>query len=370
MKPAKEKSPGCKPRLVTIKGHGYYQYQWTPYPGAKRQTVSDKDYDECVRKYERRQRLLSSGCSMETFGECFEDWLETDKKRTLSQNTYDTYVSTYKNHIESLLGKKFLQEVKEKDGLLVRNKMQDAGRSPTTIKHVFALLNQCMEHAVEEEKVLKNPFRKISLPKLQQEERVPYTDEEVKKILTYISSGAMHKLYNPCIAAGIHLLAVTGCRRSEMLGLTWDCLDFEEHAIRIRQTVVQDGKGNAVYKETTKTRSSNRTIYCDDDSLWNELKELPRHGKFVFSTKRGTHIIPRNFERAAKSIIVEAGVPYKGIHALRHYFVSLLVNHGVDTETIKSFTGHSTVAMIERYSHRVEETVLDTAKALGKHFGH
>ena len=364
-----------KPHKITRKTskgiREYWEYKWFPYRGAKRETVTSPAYEECILKYCERQAAIERNeyakKTRETVDDYFTSWLQEVKKTDLAPNTYDTYKSSYLNHIKPAIGTKELQALTLRDGIKLKDRMLNARKTPTTIKNVFAIVNQCLDFAVEEEKIIKNPFRskKLKLPALDPKEREPYTQEEFSKILTYINSDKVKRLYNPCILAGLHFLIATACRRSEMLGITWDCIDFENHTFTIKQTVVQDGKGKALYKPTTKTKSSKGDIICNDEKLWDKLYHLPTHGDFVFSTSKGTMIIPRNFDRAVKSLVIGAGVKWKGVHAIRHGVITMLCANGETDRRVMIVSRHKDTRMISRYNHTIDKTKKEVWQSMG-----
>ena len=135
-----------------------------------------------------------------------------------------------------------------------------------------------------------------------------------------------------------------GLRRSEVLGLCWDAVDFEKNTLTIRRTVVK----NLTVKEYdgTKTDNSRRTF-----QLLPEIREVledlqktaPPDSKYLFCHADGSFWRPdcltRSFQRALKQI----GLPKMRFHDLRHSTASILFARGWGLEDVKNWLGHADI---------------------------
>lgn len=125
---------------------------------------------------------------------------------------------------------------------------------------------------------------------------------------------------------GVIAASFYGLRRSEVLGLRWDAIDFEEKTITIRHTVNEtriDGKYTLVLADTTKTKSS----YLD----------------YIYVNQIG-EIVKPGFVTAHFSAVLKANnLPHIRFHDLRHSCASLLFAQGVSLKEIQAWLGHSTI---------------------------
>ena len=163
------------------------------------------------------------------------------------------------------------------------------------------------------------------------------------------------KLYN---AASPHFRAIllcaylTGMRRSEIVNLKWEDVDFETGYIFVRATKNNEDRAIPV-----------------NDALKSVLKELHRHRKFehVFTTQRGEPYKYKDaFKRAWATALKKAAIATCRFHDLRHTFASnLIVKQKVDLITVSELTGHKDLAMLKRYGHTREEYKKEAISKLG-----
>lgn len=351
------------------KAYKYWAVKWTPKKGMKRMTITGKSRDDCFYLCVNRQKAVLQDQyvdkSKKTLDEFFQYWIDKEQRK-LAPNTKDTYLSTYKNHIQPYIGKKPLQEVARTDWVSIRNRMEDTGKKCVTIKHVLCLLRQILKVAKKNREILFNPLQDEEYKAELGEGKEPYTRQEIGKILDTLTDPWVQNHFSPYVLAGLCFLIETGARRSEMLGMKWDCIDFANKTFHIKQTVVQNGKGQPVYKSSTKTVKSNRVIACYAPKLWELLNNLEYNGSdFAFTTKEGEMLKPRNFDHSAERLIKRAGVEYRGVHAFRRSFITFAVERGIPDQVIESYTGHSSARMIDHYHKTQEVTAQQCAQIMG-----
>jgi integrase len=164
--------------------------------------------------------------------------------------------------------------------------------------------------------------------------------------------------------------------QSELLGLRWKDIDFEERVLHVRQTLSHDGK--KLSKET-KTKSSIRTISLTDKAI-NDLKihrkkiakeklaagDMYEDNNLVVCTKFGTPVNPRNLLRVFYSLMKEARVPKIRFHDLRHTVATLMLSQSVNPKIVKEILGHSDIRVtLDTYSHVLPSVHKETAKQYG-----
>lgn len=278
-----------------------------------------------------------------------------------------------------------------------------------TIDNMLKVLNTALKQAVITYGFIKeNPAQYVKVPKAAKgkktkDGRQPISDDDMRKILERFPVG--HQYHIP-ILIGYY----TGLRIGEVLGLTWDNVDFEKSTITVShqlQRIVNQGKakglkGTGVYFiESTKTESSERTIKIGATLIaelkkWktiqssNELrygteymvsyeameyndvveKEVQRvrtypkvmrniTGKrinFICTQECGEFIKATSFQHAGRVARTELGIDKFDFHSLRHTHATKLIENGANIKDVSSRLGHASVdTTMDIYTHDTEE---------------
>ena len=114
--------------------------------------------------------------------------------------------------------------------------------------------------------VADNPCKKVTIPKGEVKEKPIYSQEEMAQLLTAIDGDPTK------YRAFIFLIAYSGFRRSEILGLEWKDIDFENNIISIKRTSNYTSE-RGIYTDTTKTKRSKRVLKISP-YIMNILREL------------------------------------------------------------------------------------------------
>ncbi|MBS3985699.1 MAG: site-specific integrase [Selenomonadales bacterium] len=297
-----------------------------------------------------------------TFGELLDRWLDIHGKQNLAKTTYAIYASHISKHIKPELGaiqvtklKAFhLQQFYSKKLEGGRADKKDGGLSPATINDMHKVSSAALEAAVTWEIVAKNVAQSISPPKVLERRQQTWTVDHAQTFLSSISGHRLHPLYVLAIA--------TGMRRGEILGLRWQDIDWETGAIHIVQSLVATPDGPIV--TNTKTSSGRRAIVISEGVLEilkdhrdkcceeSAMRSRGDGGVLVFTSERGTPLLPRNLLRHFYSACERAGVPKIPFHALRHTHATIMLKHGVHPKVVSERLGHSRVGVtLDIYSH-------------------
>lgn len=201
---------------------------------------------------------------------------------------------------------------------------------PATINRDLALVRSMLNRARDWGKLMRsNPCAKMR--KLR----------ENNGRLRFLSTDEIQKLYAACqgeVLAFVTFALNTGCRRGEMMALTWPDMDIHRGQIHIRDS--KSGKGRVIpMNETVKT-------------LILSLKKQPGSPNIFASYHR----------EAFDAALTQAGIEDASLHSLRHTFASHLVMRGVDLVTVSRLLGHASIQMTMRYSHLSPE---HQARAVG-----
>ena len=210
-----------------------------------------------------------------------------------------------------------------------------------TVSRLGTILSFAKRHKIIEE----NPA--IGVKKFSDVKRTRFLSiEEIERLGRVIHESDTE---NKTGITAIIALLLTGCRRNEILGLTWECLDTKAHCIRFKDT---------------KSGAQTRPI---GTSAIDYLSQLPRSSnKWVFPADRGAgHFI--GLPKVLKRLCVKAEIEGITLHALRHTYASIAAELGYSELTIAGLLGHTMQGVTARYSHLPDRALLMAADSVSAH---
>lgn len=365
---------------ITQRKDGLYQARFTNRFG-KRQTVYGKTIREITKKLRDEQysdaRQLNVASSSMTLDEWYEVWLSTYKN-----NCRNTSLRTYEDSYNKIKGELGWRRLDKLNHVVIQgafnNLCSDAARSRCKAV-VVGMLNK----AVEADLLVKNPASGIvtNLCKEEKEEKRILSDEEVEILLATRKRTTMQNLL--VIALG------TGMRIGEILGLTWDCVDFEKGLIKVRKTMVElNGHGTTVYEfHQPKTQSGKRDIPMIvqvRDALisqkeWKEKtvqNKTPYPGMedLVFCNRKNLPLNSIGVRHAISRLCKKINKENPGLffqpfspHGLRHTFATKCIAKGMRPKTLQKILGHSSLQMtMDLYCHVEAGTLKEEMTLIGK----
>ena len=247
--------------------------------------------------------------------------------------------------------------------------------SANSVIHYHAIIHRAMKYAVKTDLIIFNPVDKVDRPKKNEFQGSFYTEDEIQDLFE-VARGT--KLELPIVLAAFY-----GLRRSEVLGLKWDAIDFQQNTITIKHTLTSckiDGKKVEVATDTTKTKSSRRTLPLIPQfralllQRWEMQEEYKRVCGSCYNTKyleyicvdeMGNIIPPNYLSEAFPKLLARHGMRHIRFHDLRHTCASMLLKNGVPMKQIQEWLGHSdfsTTANI--YAHLDYNSKLNSAEAM------
>lgn len=206
--------------------------------------------------------------------------------------------------------------------------------SGATFNHYLTLIKAMRNKAEVWRYLRENPLKDFRKLKSTNAKRVRFlTPEEISAILA--NAGDL-------MQSIMKILLYTGMRRSELVYLTWDDVDFHN-----KLTTIQSQPEEGFHPKSRRPRSI--PINPEPEQL---LLDLPQEGRYIFDNCNGKpkHSKECYTKRVAR-ILESAGVRNANLHTLRHTFASHLVMNGVDLRTVQELLGHSTITMTEQHSH-------------------
>jgi integrase len=174
------------------------------------------------------------------------------------------------------------------------------------------------------------------------------------------------------------LLAMTGMRRGEALGLAWEDLDMEKGRLTIRRAWVPvNGVGQM---SEPKTRRGRRTIALDpatlDDLRVHVARQADEQSRrdaawndsgLVFTGKDGQPLHPWAVSKAFRDLSRATMLPPIPLHGLRHSYATLALSSGVNPRIVSARLGHATVALtLDVYSHVLPQADQEAAERIAE----
>ena len=303
-----------------------------------------------------------------------EDWLEIWLKEYSIDKKYSTlkgYRAQIKKHINPMLGSYTLQSITP---IMVQRFLNNLSNpdengdvlSPKSVKNVYIILRAALSQAVENEYIKKNPCRNAKLPKVYKKQVKPLTDSQVKD---FIVASQQDIVYGPML----RMILFTGLREGEAMGITWDCVDFENGRIlidkQLQRRPAKDGGSVLTPVKNGKPRHLTPAPYVMQllkaryfeqimqsrvaGSAWEGWKNESEHKHaFVFTNEVGRHLIPKRTYLRFKKIAKEIGAPDARVHDLRHTYAVLSLQNGDDVKTVQTNLGHASAAFtLDVYGH-------------------
>ncbi len=254
-------------------------------------------------------------------------------------------------------------------------KMNDDKVSSNTVIHYHANIRKALQYAYKNNLINSNPADKVERPK------------KVKFTGTMYNSNELNKLFEIVKGERIELAVVLGAfyglRRSEIVGLKWQSINFEKNTITISHTVSQcivDGKFETVSKDRAKTKSSHRTLPLVPHfkKVLLDLKEKQELYKnvcgncysqkyldYVYVNELGELIKPDYITSRFKHIVTSNKLKPLRFHDLRHSCASLLYENGVSLKNIQEWLGHSQLSTTsDIYTHLDYKSKISSANAI------
>ena len=173
----------------------------------------------------------------------------------------------------------------------------------------------------------------------------------------------------------------TGMRSGELLGLTWDCVDFENGLIRVSKQLVQPRKRGDQFRFGTLKNDKPRTLtpapFVMDVLKAHKEKQKAQKmtagsdwndGGFpnlVFTHPDGSHLSQPTVWKILQKILAAAGLESHRFHDLRHTYVVNAFRAGDDVKTVQQNAGHYSAAFtLDRYAHVTETMHRESANRM------
>ena len=306
-----------------------------------------------------------------TVGSWLEIWVEnyTQNLKPYTKKSYNTQI---KKHIKPALGAIKLTslntvEIQRFYNRLLKGKGDIEPLSPKTIKNIHGVLHKALEQAVDIGYLRYNVSDACKLPRVEKPNIKPLEEKEMAAFLEAIKGHQYENIYIVDL--------FTGMRQGEILGLTWDCINFENGTIFIyRQLQKIDGEYRFVSLKNDKSRRimpapAVMRVLQNQRQIQNEWKFKAgaawENSDLVFTNQLGGHLAHFTVYKHFKKVVREIGIPDARFHDLRHSYAVAALQAGDDVKTVQETLGHHAASFtLDVYGHVSERMMKDSSKRM------
>lgn len=315
------------------------------------------------------------GSGRMTVAEWMESWL-TDYAVNVKPSTKRLYEECVRLYINPHLGKIRLDKL---DGPTIQRYYNDLHQpadpnqkaiSAKSVKNVHGILHKALQQAVKNGMIRLNPTESCVLPRIEKKEIMPLTQEQIQAFLELLPGHPHEYLYQ--------IAMFTGMREGELLGLPWDCVDFQRNTILVKQQLQREHRSGGAYKLVPTKNDKKRVIPMAPTVV--KLFELQRQRQdyyrnlfadkwvetgLVFTGPFGGYLSYRTVYDCFKRLVKKIGAPNARVHDLRHTYAVACIESGVDVKTLQENLGHATAAFtMDVYGHVSRQMQLNSASKL------
>ncbi|MFC9591590.1 tyrosine-type recombinase/integrase [Streptomyces sp. NPDC056944] len=351
---------------ITQRKDGRYQaavYVLQPDGTRARKFAYGKTWAECDVKRRALLDKVDNGVPVPTRSMKLSEWLPYWLDNIVKPRRKKTTAAKYEVHVRlylvPMIGTKRLESLSVADvrRLLVQVEKKT---SAATAKESHRVLRTALTAACREELVSRNVATLVEPPTVAARELSPWSLNET---LDFLAAARKDPLY-----AAFVLAIALGFRRGEVVGLRWENVDLDKREIRVRTQ--RQRVGGEVYEDDPKGRRRKQTLplpaICVAPLRWQRLKQAAareRAGEkwtdtgYVFTTRTGQPIEPRNLYRSFTRVAKNADLRVVRLHDARHGTATLLTAAGIPPRVVMEILGHSQIAVtMNVYTHVVQDT--------------
>lgn len=327
-------------------------YEELSKPGVKSlcgKAVAKKEFNEIAKKYGSRRELAEiTGLSEITISRIFT-------KKTVCYGTAELVSNVLNQPITDLF------EVDKQDDLRI---------SGTTLLGVHHFLSVVFRQAELDMIITTNPMKRVQAPKKDKPKQTYFQPCEISDIFAAADKEPIKW------KTMVYILALSGVRRGELLGLKWENIDFDRKQIEINSSITyQPGIGTV--DGVTKTRK-NRWMPLPEEAfkmlseyrLWQTEQQFMWGDQwnnlgYVFPNEKGCPMYPNTLNIWLHKFSERHDLPPINPHAFRHTAASIMISRNIDIISVSNMLGHATAkTTMEVYAHAIEETKRNAAECI------
>ena len=314
----------------------------------------------------------------------FSFWIE-NIVGDLAPNTLRNYRERYKQNIQPIIGKMLLSDVKPMHCKKVLLSM-DADYAGSTIRQTYITMGTMFKAAKENGLIDTHPLDGV---RFEVSVKAP---DEIHFLTVAEQAKFMEAAKRSHNYAQYALILETGLRTGEMIGLTWDAIDWERHTLTVNKTLEFRYKQQEWRAGPPKTKKSYRTIPLTDTAyqiLWDLYqvreyrKEAPELDKVLTYVDRRTaektkmnmrDLVFINFRTGmpAKNssydthlykLCDRAGIEHFCMHALRHTYATRAIERGMPPKVLQKLLGHASIkTTMDKYVHVTDDSLFQAVR--------
>lgn len=381
---------------IRMRRRGVWEARYTVGvdPGTKKQiqrSIYGKSRDEVRKRLNRIHSELDTGIYVDpvtlTVSEWANVWLN-EYNNGVKETTKEQYLYQVVEHINPAIGALKLSAVsapmiqkmyndamkphkayrKSKGGQTVRKVVP--GISAKSVKNLHGVCHKMFAKAVLLHYIHTNPCDACELPRQIKHDIRPIEGKHFSDFLTEIKNDKFGDLF--------FVDVFTGMRQGEILGLTWDCVDFAAGTITVKQQLQQIRKrgGASEYRILPPKNDKTRVLQPAPDVMKVLDRIRKQQAKYklasgrawvneknlVFVNEAGGHLIDNTVLKHLKAIVTKIGIPETRFHDLRHTYATNAIRIGDPIKTVSENLGHATVAFtLDIYGHVTPQMKQDSA---------
>lgn len=299
-----------------------------------------------------------------------DEWLAsyTMNIKPATRSAYEEHIRV---HIKPSLGDILLKQLSTKDiQQLYTNLLKERELSPKTVRNIHGVLHRALEQAKLLGYIRVNPADAAVTPRVEKKQVETLDAEDIGKFLAAIRGT---KYEYPLFVA-----VFTGLRQGELLGLTWDCVDFE-HGMLLINKQHNRVKGDTEFRFASLKNDKARVLTAADEVM--EVLKLQKERQtawaaalgdgwsnpdhLVFTTEFGRYINNKILYQNFKRIMRKLGKPDLRFHDLRHTYAVNSLRAGDDIKTVQENLGHATASFtLATYAHATPGMKRESAKRM------
>ncbi len=361
---------------------GRYYYVYTDISG-KRRRIYGTNLIELREAEQTIKKDIADGIDVaaahRTLNEQFELYLNT---KDIRQSSQAHYRELWNRCVKDDIGKRKVTDIKKVDLQMFYKKLADKGYADSTIRQYgISMIMPVMEMALDNDIIRKNPARGCMKEyNTKNKKKESLTAAEQQAFIEYVRQSRRYNVYLPLFT----VMFSTACRRGEIIGLTWNDINFKNKTISINHQLLYKnyGEGFNFYYSEPKTEAGHRIIPMTPNCYKALIKQREQQlvlgidksievaglNNFVFTTLSGTPYAPSNINNLLKAIVTQYNehemvqakaqkrvpklLPPISCHSFRHTGCTRLAEAHMDIKTLQEYMGHSDIKVtMNVYNH-------------------
>ena len=333
--------------------------------GFRTQDEAAEELDKVIGKVRRHEPVDDRM----TVGEWLTFWLAEKTKpsgasaagRKIRPNTAAVYKQHVNDYLIPELGRIQLTKLTPEhisagyDAILAENAAKTKGRKfgPVTVRRIHACLSSALSSAVKAQRITRNPAAFVTLPETQRPKVNPWSPAELGSFLDHVATYRLGSLFE--------VIAFTGLRRSEALGLRWSDVDLGAGVLVVRQQLAGVKNRIPLFAPPKSSSGDDITVELSQATIGSLMahrlaqeaeRELWGSGyvadyDLVFARENGAPYEPTSVTKAFRALAIEAGLRPVRLHDLRHGAASLMIGGGASLSVVSKVLRHSSIAITQ-----------------------